>query len=104
MYFSWLFVYSYVPYAKLHCAQSGMCPPRLCSKLSGYDWGTRLTCGCRHFPQTGALTPVMPAEQAARGARYSSQMPRRNEVQMLYHAPALDTLGMLLVTLFHTQQ
>lgn len=97
-FFSWLFVYSYVPYAKPHCAQSGVCAFRLGSKLSGFDWGTQLTCGCRHVPQTGPLTPVMPAESAARGARYSSQTPRRNKVQMLCHAPALDTLSMMLVT------
>lgn len=57
-----VFVYSYVPYAKLHCAQSGMCAFRLYSRLSGFDWGMRLTCGCRHLPQTGAMTLVMPAE------------------------------------------
>ena len=75
---------------------------RLCSKLSGFDWDTQLTCGGRHLPQTGALTPLMPAEQAARGP--ASPRLGEKKVQMLYHAPAFDTLCMLLVTLFHMPQ
>lgn len=102
--FFWLFVYSYVLYATLHCAQSSKWALRLCSKLSGFDWGTQLTCGCRHSPQTGALTSVKPAAQAARGACYSSLMPWRNKVQMLYHALAPDALGMLPVRLFLFQR
>lgn len=57
-----MFIYSYEPYAKLHCVQRGICACGLCSSLSGFDWGTRLTCGCRHLPQTGAMTLVMAAE------------------------------------------
>lgn len=50
----------------------------------------------------GAMTLVMPDEKDAKGARYSSQMPERNKVQMLYYALALDKLSTLLMTLFHT--
>lgn len=70
-----VFISFYVPYAKLNWAQRSMCASRLCSKLSEFDWGIQLTCGFRHLPQTGALTSEMPAEQAAKGVCYSSQMP-----------------------------
>lgn len=78
------FVYSYVPDAKLGWAQSRLCARRLFSRLSEPDWGPQLTRGCRHLPQTGAMTLVVAGEEVARGGRYSSKMPSGNRVQMLF--------------------
>lgn len=36
------------------------------------------------MPQTGAMTLVVAGEEVARGGRYSSKMPSRNRVQMLF--------------------
>lgn len=80
------FVYSYVPDAKLHWAQSRLWAQRQFSRLSELDWGPQLTRGCRHLPQTGAMTLVVAGEWVARGACYSSKMPPRNRVQMLFRA------------------
>lgn len=56
-------VYSYMPDAKLCWVQSGICACGLFSSLSGLDWGTQLTRGCTHLPQTGAMTLVVAGSQ-----------------------------------------
>lgn len=61
-FFFFALVYSYVPAAKLRWAQSRRCACGLFSRLSELDWGPQLTRGCRHLPQTGAMTLVVAGE------------------------------------------
>lgn len=60
--FFFVLVYPYVPGAKLCWVQSSACACGLFSSLSRLDWGTQLTRGCTHSPQTGAMTLVVAGE------------------------------------------